>query len=146
MEKDKKGRSYMINEEKSLNTLSIALWVTQALLSVSFLCGAAMKLFQPVEQLSAIWPWTAEVSPAFLAFTGVVDLLGGLGIILPSLLRIKPWLTPVAALAMVAQMIGASAFHVMRGEGADIGANIVFALMALFLGWGRWKKAPVMPR
>ncbi|WOK08072.1 DoxX family protein [Imperialibacter roseus] len=136
----------MIDEEKSPNTLSIALWVTQGLLSVSFLCGAAMKLFQPVEQLSAMWPWTAEVPPAFLAFTGVVDLLGGVGIILPSLLRIKPWLTPVVAVAIVVQMVGASAFHVARGEASDIGANIVFALMALFIGWGRWKKAPVLPR
>ncbi|CAD5273536.1 DoxX family protein [Imperialibacter sp. 75] len=136
----------MINEEKSTKTLSVVLWVTQGLLSVSFLCGAAMKLFQPVNQLSVMWSWTAEVPPAFLAFTGILDLLGGVGIILPSLLRIKPWLTPVTALAMVAQMIGASVFHVMRGEGADIGANIVFALMALFIAWGRWKAAPVLPR
>jgi uncharacterized membrane protein YphA (DoxX/SURF4 family) len=135
----------MINEEKSSNTLSIALWVTQALLSVSFLCGGVMKLFQPVEQLSAMWPWTAEVSPAFLKFTGVVDLLGGLGIILPSLLRIKPWLTPVAAVAIVVQMVGASAFHIARGEASDIGANIVFALMALFIGWGRWKTTSTQP-
>jgi hypothetical protein len=75
----------------------------------------------------------------------MIDLPGGLGIILPSLLRIKPWLTPVAAVAIVAQMVGASAFHIARGEASDIGANIVFALMALFIGWGRWKTTSTQP-
>jgi len=134
----------MTNRQKTYRFLHMTLWTTQLLLSASLIWAAALKLFQPVEQLSVMWPWTAEVSAVLLTFTGIVDLLGGLGILLPSLLRIKPVLTPVAAVAIVVQMIGAGVFHLGRSE--EILPNIVFALMAAFIAWGRWKGAPIQPK
>ena len=133
----------MTTQQKSSKTINILLWIAQTLLAVSFIWTAMLKLFQPIEQLSAMWPWTGQVSVAFLKFTGVIDLLSGIGIILPALLRIKPVLTPVTAIGIIILMISAGIFHISRGEASVIGVNIVFAIIAAFIAWGRFLKAPI---
>ena len=126
--------------------LNVSLWLVQALLAASFIWAASMKLFQSPDKLAAMWPWTGQVSQWLVKGTGIIDLLGGLGIVLPSLLRIKPVLTPITGICIILLMICATAFHVSRGETSVIGANICFAIMAAFIAWGRYKKAPVYPR
>ncbi|MEQ9439023.1 MAG: DoxX family protein [Cyclobacteriaceae bacterium] len=133
----------MTTQQRSSQALPIALWVAQVVLAGSLIWGAGMKLFQPVEALAALWPWAGQVPVALLKLTGIVDLLGALGLLLPSLLRIQPKLTPMAAIGIIALMLAASIFHIMRGEASAIGANIVFALLAAFIAWGRLKKAPI---
>ena len=135
----------MVNQQKSLPVLHIALWVIQILLAASLVWGASMKLLQPIEQLAAMWPWTGQIPVELVKLTAVVDLLGATGLILPALLRIQPKLTPIAAMAVVALMICASVFHIVRGEAAVIGANVVFAVMAAFVAWGRLRKVPIRP-
>ncbi len=125
---------------KSPKLLSISLWVVQILLAASFGWGGLMKLLQPADQLATMWPWTGQVSPELLTFTGIVDLLGTLGLALPALLRIKPVLTPVAAIGCFVLMLCASLFHIHRGEAHLIAPNLVFAAMAAFVVWGRLKK------
>jgi uncharacterized membrane protein YphA (DoxX/SURF4 family) len=136
----------MSNQQAPSKLLHIALWVAQLLLAASLIWAATMKLFQPVEKLSAMWPWVGQVSGALVKVTGIVDLLGGIGLILPSLLRIKPQFTPIAAIGMMVLMVCASIFHIVRGEASSIGANIVFAGMAAFIAWGRWTKAKIAPK
>jgi uncharacterized membrane protein YphA (DoxX/SURF4 family) len=136
----------MINQQKKSKALHIALWVAQLVLATSFIWAGMMKLFQPVEKLSEMWLWTSQVPVALMKFTGIVDLLGGIGLILPSLLHIKPKLTPITAVAIIALMVCASIFHITRDEVSQIGANIVFAIIAAFIAWGRLKKASITPK
>ncbi|MBT1690793.1 DoxX family protein [Dawidia soli] len=136
----------MTDQHKPSKVLHIALWVVQALLSFTLLWASAVKLFQPADEVAAMWPWAAEVPVAVLKLTGIVDLLGGLGLILPALLRIQPRLTPIAAVGVVVLMFCASVFHVVRGEGSQIGFNVVFAMLSAFVAWGRFRKAPVAPK
>lgn len=130
----------MANSAKPSKVLNIILWVAQILLATSLLYGGTMKLFQPIDKLAAMWPWTGEVSMALVKFTGIVDLLGALGVILPTLLRIKPRLTAIAAIGVVILMICASIFHISRGEAAQIGFNVFLGIVAAFVAWGRWRK------
>lgn len=123
--------------------MKISLWAAQLLLAAGFIWASMMKLFQPIEQLSAMWPWTGQVPLALVKFTGIVDLLAASGLILPSLTRIQPKLTPITAIGIIALMLCASIFHISRGEASVIGINIIFALIAAFIAWGRFKKAPV---
>ncbi len=90
-----------------------------------------------------MWPWTGELSPGFVKLTGLMDLSGGLGLILPGLLRVKPQLTALAAWGVFALMISAILFHVSRGEASSIGFNILVALLTLFIAWGRRSSEPV---
>ncbi|MCS3735302.1 DoxX family protein [Mucilaginibacter dorajii] len=136
----------MTDQHKPSKLLNIILWVTQVLLAATLIWAAAMKLFQPIEKLSAMWPWAGQVPVALVKFTGIIDLLGALGLLLPALLRIRPKLTPIAAVAIIVLMVSASIFHIARGEASVIGVNIIFALMAAFIAWGRWSKASILPQ
>jgi hypothetical protein len=133
----------MSNQQESSKGIHITLWVAQVVLAAGLMFGAVMKLFQPVSELSAMWPWTGEVPVAAVKATGIIDLLGTIGLIVPMLLRIKSVLTPVAALGVVTLMICASVFHIARGEASEIGVNLFFAGIAAFVAWGRFRKAPV---
>lgn len=119
--------------------LNIAAWIFQILLSLTLLWAAGMKLFKPIEQLSQQWPWTAD-NPVLTRVAGIVDLLGGLGLVLPMVLRIRPALTLYAAYGTIALMVAASIFHISRGEVSQIGFNIFIALVAGFVVWVRSKK------
>ena len=126
--------------------LNIALWVAQVLLAGMFLMAGVMKLTQPLDALGAQMPWVASVPAALVRFIGAAELVGALGLLLPSLTRIQPRLTVLAALGLVVVMVLASAFHLSRGEGAMVPMNLVLAAVAAFIAWGRSKAAPIAPR
>lgn len=126
--------------------LNVALWIAQALLALTLVLGALWKLATPIPDLAAQMRWMGQVSPTFLYTTAVFDLLGGLGVVLPSITRIQPRLTVLAALACVALMASAIVFHVSRGEAANTPFNFLVAALALFVAWGRWRAAPIAPR
>lgn len=131
--------------EKTIRTINSILWIAQAILSASFLWAGTMKLFMPHEKLAAQWPWTGE-HPDLVIMTGIIDLLAGIGLILPPLLRIQPRLTVYAAYGTILLMIAASVFHIARGEASLIGVNLFFLAFAVFIAWGRQTKAPIRPK
>ena len=68
---------------------------------------------------------------------------GAIGLILPAATKIKPTLTPLAALGLLTIMILAMAFHLSRGEAQALPINMVLGGLAAFVAWGRTKKAPI---
>ena len=131
--------------EQNSKTLHIALWVAQVVLGAMFLMAGFMKSTQPIEELSKSMPWTADM-PSLTRFIGVSEALGALGLLLPSLLRIKPGLTPLAAYGLALVMLLAAIFHITRAEYSAIGINVVLMSIALFIAWGRSKKAVIHPK
>lgn len=125
--------------------LSPALWTVQLLLAAFFLLTAFSKLVTPAAELAQSIPWTAEY-PGLVMLTALVDLLGGLGILLPALTRVMPRLTPLAAIGLIALQILAAAFHLSRGEGAVVPLNLVLIALAAFVWWGRSRARPIAPR
>jgi uncharacterized membrane protein len=126
----------MTTTQKPSKALNIFLWIAQSLLAATFLWAAFMKLFQSPEQLAAMWPWTAE-HPALVKITGVVDLLAGLGLLVPSLVNKHSPLTVYAAWGTILLMLAAGVFHISRGEASQIGFNVFCAVLAGFIAWGR---------
>ena len=133
----------MKQQQQRSKALHIALWVAQVLLAAMFLMSGFMKLAQPIDQLSQMLPWASQVPEALVRFIGLAEVLGAVGLILPSLLRIKPQLTAWAAIGIAVIMLFATFFHISRGETGAIGMNIFLALLAAFVAWGRFKKAPI---
>jgi putative oxidoreductase len=131
---------------KNSKTLNITLWIVQGLTAALMLMSAFMKIASPIPELSAKWKWTGELPQQVVRMLGIVDLLGGIGIILPAILKIKPGLTPLAAVGVVLLMISATVFHISRGESSVIAFNIILMLLASFIAWGRYKKLPILPR
>ena len=129
-----------LNRPKALH---ITLWVVQIILGGMFIMAGIMKSSQPIIDLSQAVPWAAEVPAVLVRLIGLSELLGGIGLILPSLLRIKPILTPIAAIGILIIMVFALLYHISKGETDVIGINIVLGLIAAFIAWGRLKKAPI---
>jgi hypothetical protein len=127
-------------------SLHISLWIVQSLLALTFVGGGIWKLAPPIPDLASKMPWMGQVTPGFLHATAVIDILGGLGVVLPSATRVKPALTVLAALGCVALQGCAVVFHVSRGEGASTPFNFLLIALALFVAWGRHAKASIEPR
>uniref|UniRef100_UPI003D7FF1B0 DoxX family protein n=1 Tax=Pedobacter sp. TaxID=1411316 RepID=UPI003D7FF1B0 len=87
-------------------------------------------------QLAVMWPWTAG-QHQLVTISGIFDMLGALGLVLPALLNIKPQLTTYTALGVIVLMISAIIFHLSRGEASQIAINLFVAALALFIAWGR---------
>jgi len=137
-------RTYSLTTERnSSKTLHIMLWIAQVLLAAMFLMAGFMKLTQPIDTLSQSLSWAAQVPEALVRFIGLAELLGAIGLVLPSLSRIKPKLTAWAAIGIAIIMLLATLFHISRGETAVIGMNIFIALLAGFISWGRFNKAAI---
>lgn len=136
----------MANQKKRSKAINIALWVTQVLLGLMFIMAGAMKASQPVEAMTRSLPWVTSTPIELVRFIGISELLGGLGLLLPSLLRIKPFLTVGAAIGLGIVMLLAALFHGSRGEFSAIGINIILMAMLTFIAWGRSKKARILAK
>ena len=71
---------------------------------------------------------------------GILEVLGAIGLIVPSILKFKPALTPLAALGLLLTMICAAILHISIGELSMITPNLLLAGMASFVAWGRFGK------
>ncbi|WP_159474915.1 DoxX family protein [Dyadobacter sp. 3J3] len=129
----------MTEQQKHSKTMNIILWMAQVILAAFFMMGAVMK-FMPIEKISSMMPWTGQLAPFIVRLLGLIDLLGAIGLILPSLIKIKPQLTSWAAIGIILMMISAIIFHVSRGEGSVIGMNLFCSVLAGFVAWGRFEK------
>jgi hypothetical protein len=118
--------------------MSRVLWIVQGLLAALFLFAGVMKLVMPLDKLAG----PVELPGVFIRFIGVAEALGGLGLILPGLLRIKPGLTPLAAVGLVIIMIGAVVITLPSGLG-DALIPLIVGLLAAFVAYGRWRLAPI---
>jgi uncharacterized membrane protein len=125
--------------------LSIALWSVQVLLAALFLMTGGMKLFLSPEQLAAKGGGL-PIPMALVRFIGVSELLGAIGLLLPSLLRIQPRFTVYAAWGLVTVMFLATIFHISRGEFSEAPVTLLLGLLAAFVAVGRNKWRPITSR
>jgi hypothetical protein len=124
------------------SALNIVLWVIQVLLALLFLWAGGMKLVLPLEKLAG----PVALPGFFVRFIGVAELLGGLGLILPGLLRIRPILTAWAAAGLVIIMIGAVCITLAGGMNGMVLIPAVTGLLAAFVAYGRWRLVPLPGR
>ncbi len=125
--------------------MNIALWIGQILLAAAFGMAGFMKLSTPVDELAVAMPWVIRLPSWAPHVAGAADVLGALGLVLPAATRIRPVLTPLAALGLVMVMLLAVLWvHLPAGD--PIGANLALALVAGLVAYGRLKVAPIEPR
>jgi uncharacterized membrane protein len=118
--------------------MNVALWIVQILLALAFLLAGGMKLTQPKEKLAESMPWVEGFSPGTVRLIGVLEILGAIGLVLPALTGILPWLTPLAAVGLALTMIGGAVVNLRRGEAQPIIANVVLLVLAVFVAYGRF--------
>jgi len=119
------------------------LWILQGLLGLVFLITGAMKIIRTKEQLAAQMGWVNDVSQPVVRLIGFVEILGAVGLILPSVTGILPWLTPLAAAGLALTMIGAALTNYRHKELSMIGLNTVLLVLTLLVGVGRFSIVPL---
>lgn len=121
--------------------MTYVLWTLQALLALVFLLSGGMKLALPLDVLAEQMP----LPGLFARFLGVAETLGAIGLILPTLLRIRPGLTPLAAAGLTIIMAGATLLtpSLTGGELVLALLPLVLGILAAFVAYGRWRLAPI---
>lgn len=118
--------------------MNTALWIVAAVLGAACLAGGTQKIAQPTEKLAAGgYGWVDDFGPGPVKAIGLLEVLAGLGLILPGALDIAPVLVPLAALGLVLLMIGAAATHLRRHEAQAIAVNAALLAVSAFVAWGR---------
>lgn len=118
--------------------MNIALWIVQGLLTALYLMAGTLKTFQTAKAKEQL-PWAKNRSDGFVRFVGTSELLGALGLILPLVTGILPWLTPIAAIGLtIVQLLAIFTEHLPKKEYNVIPVNVVLLAFAVFVAFGRW--------
>lgn len=116
-----------------------ALWIVAGLLAVAYLVGGAAKLIVPKEKLAAFpgGGWAEDFSADAIKAIGALEVLGAVGLVLPAVVGIAPFLVPLAALGLALLMVGAAITRFRRREAKAMVADLVYLALAAFVAWGR---------
>jgi putative oxidoreductase len=120
--------------------MNIAIWVLQALLAVAFFAHGLLFLFPPaelVEQMNASLPrW-------FQLFLGVAEVLAAVGLTLPGITKVQPWLIVWAAVGIIIVMVSATVFHLARAEWSSALITLILLGMAAYVAYMRSRVMPI---
>ena len=123
--------------------MNILLWVLQVLLALAFFAHGLLFLFPPAEMVAQM---NASLPRWFQVFLGVAEVLAAIGLTLPGVTRIKPWLVVWAAAGIMIVLISATVYHVVRNETSSAIITLVMFALATTLAYLRWKVLPIRPR
>lgn len=123
--------------------MNVVLWILQVLLAAAFLAHGWLFLAPPPEiavQKNASLPrW-------FQLFLGVAEILAAVGLTLPGLTRIQPWLVSWAAAGIMIVMVSATILHVVRNEISSAAITLVLLAIATFVAYARRSIEPIRAR
>lgn len=122
--------------------MNILLWILQIIFGLFFI-GVGFMHFSPPAGLPAMMSWMYDLPPWLHYVSGVAEILGGLGLILPGLFKRQTRLTAYAALGLALVMVGAVVYHITRSEFANMTQNFIILLIMLFIYYGRTRLVPL---
>lgn len=118
------------------------LWALQAVFGAYFIFTGISHFIVP-DGLPGPMEWMYELSDGLHIASGSAEILGGLGLILPGVTKIRTELTAWAAFGLAAVMVGAAIWHAGRGEPSNILLNLVIATIMGYVGYARMKVTPL---
>lgn len=124
--------------------MKVILWILQVLLALLFLFAGGTKLIMTAEALTQpVSPNQVMLPVSFIRFIGVCEFLGGLGLVLPGLLKTQQYLVPLAAMGLAIIMLGAVVVTAIGGAIPVAAINVVILLLLLFVAYARWRVRPL---
>jgi uncharacterized membrane protein YphA (DoxX/SURF4 family) len=120
--------------------MNTVITVTQVVLGLLLTVGGLLKLTLPYANYINLpgVAWSKDFQPEHLRLIGILEVSGGIGLIVPLLLPSLTMLTPLAAVGIALYMAGAMATHLRRSEyGTIVGILIFFLTPALFIAYGK---------
>jgi putative oxidoreductase len=123
--------------------MNVVLWVFQVLLAIAFVAHGLLFLFPPPD----IARMMNESLPRwFQLFLGTAEVLAAVGLILPGLTRVMPWLVSWAAVGIMIVMVSATIYHVARNEISSAVVTLLLLAMAAFVAYMRSRVLPIRAR
>jgi len=116
-------------------------WILQGLLALVFLVHGILYAVGPeplVRPMREQGKWPPAIPRWFRIFIGIAELLAAVGLVLPGLLHLFTFLTPLAAAGLVIVMFSASIYHVRRMEAAAlpvVGTLLILTAIVAFVRW-----------
>lgn len=120
--------------------MNIVLWILQVLLAAAFLAHGWLFLSPPPE-IAALM--NASLPRWFQLFLGVAEVLAAVGLTLPGLTRILPWLVTWAAAGVMIVTLSATGYHLVRGEMSSAAITLLLLVMATFVAYMRHRVLPI---
>jgi uncharacterized membrane protein YphA (DoxX/SURF4 family) len=120
--------------------MNILLWVLQVLLAAAFAAHGWLLLAPPAAMVAQM---NASMPRWFQIFLGAAEVLAAIGLTLPGMTRIQPWLVSAAAVGVMIVMVCATAFHLVRGEVSSAIITLVLLAIATFVAYMRMKVLPI---
>lgn len=118
--------------------MDVALWTAQILLGVGFVVAGFSHAFRFEQFVSSPrMAWARDIGPSNMRVIALFEIAGGIGVLVPAVTRILPWLTPLAAAGLALLMLFAVLFHIRRTEYSATSINALFGAIAVFVALGR---------
>jgi uncharacterized membrane protein len=114
--------------------VNVAYWIVAGLLALFYLYGGGVKVARSREQLRPMMAWVDSTPMPAVRAIGLIEVLGAIGLILPPLTGIAPWLALAAAVGFVLLQLGATRVHLNRGD-RRIALNVTLLLVASVTVW-----------
>lgn len=123
--------------------MNIVLWILQILLAAAFAAHGWLFLSPPAELLAVM---NTMLPTWFRLFLGVAEVLAAIGLTLPGITRIMPWLVSLAAAGLMIVMVSATILHTTRGEYSSAATTAILFVLVTFVAYMRWKVKPIQQR
>jgi uncharacterized membrane protein YphA (DoxX/SURF4 family) len=120
--------------------MNILLWSLQLLLAAVFLAHGWLFLSPPPEIAAQM---NASLPRWFQLFLGVAEVLAAVGLTLPGLTRILPWLVAWAAGGIMIVTVSATVYHLFRGEISSAVITLALFGMGTFVAYMRHRVLPI---
>jgi uncharacterized membrane protein YphA (DoxX/SURF4 family) len=123
--------------------MNAVVWVLQILLALAFVLAGVMKSTRPRQQLATSMGWVEDFSDNTVRTIGLLEVLAGIGLLLPAVTGVATVLVPLAAVGLALLMLLAALTHRRRGESQMIGINAVLLVLAVVVAWARFGPYPL---
>jgi hypothetical protein len=118
--------------------MNTALWIVQGIVAAVFAFSGSQKASRSRNALVASGQTGVQnLSMPFIRFIAWCALFGAVGLLLPGLVSIAVWLTPIAAAGFAIIMIGAASIHRKLREPRSVAVNCILLGLNVFIIVGR---------
>ncbi len=124
--------------------MDTVLWILQAILAVKCLSSAFIHgLRQDKSSVQQAVQRMGSAARPLLALAALLMLAAALGLILPGVLRVFPWITPLAAAALAVMLLASIPLHIKSRDRPMVFVSAILFILSALVAYGRWVMAPL---
>ena len=123
--------------------MNVLLWVLQVLLAAAFLAHGLLLLMPPPDIAAQM---LVSFPRAFWLFLGLAEVAAAIGLTLPGIARVMPFLVSWAAAGIMVVMVSATIYHLARGENSSAVITFILLIMATYVAYMRSRVIPILPK